>query len=287
MSDNQEAPDQIEAEAKTMGWVPQDQFRGEADQWVSAEDFVERGRHVMPILLSNNKRLQRDLLERDRKIGTLESKVSNMDTAMQKLEHHYTEANKRAVENAKNQLKAELKQAREDDDVDAETDILGKLGDIQDREREAARQPVTEIKKDAPPVNELPIEVQQWYTDNAWFGAGGKENLAKTKAVTRIAEDLRDEGSDLIGVDFLNECLRRHEDSSEPETYGYKPPTSKVESGNHRGSGKGSAKGFASLPKEAKEACWGDVDDLVGEGKRYKTTAEWETAYAKIYHSED
>lgn len=281
-----QTPEQIEQEARTMGWVPQEQFKGREDQWVSAEEFVERGKHVMPILVSNNKRLQKELLQRDQKIDNLTKKLDNTTAAIEKLEQHYTAANKRAVEIAKNDLKAQLREAREDNDVDAEERILGELGDLQQREREAARQPAV-VKKDETKSTEVPSDVQQWYKQNDWFGGTSKEDRAKTKAITRIAEDLREDGTDLVGVDFMDECLRIYEQQtgSNQDPPEARRPSSKVETGAPT-AGRGSSKTFAGLPKDAKQACWDDAEDLVGPGKRYKDMATWEAAYAKIYYSE-
>lgn len=279
------SPEQIEQEARVMGWVPEDEFKGKKDQWVDAEEFLERGRHVMPILLQNNKRLTKELLQRDKKIGNLEASLASTQTAIEKLEKHYTEANKRAVETAKADLKSQLREARENDDVDAEERILGELGELQQRERDAARQPAKTEKREEPKKSDPP-EVQQWYKDNPWFGGESKEDKAKTKAIVRIAEDLRDEGTDLMGVDFFEECVRVYEEQQEPPA-SKRPPANKVEGGNSRGKSNGGGKTFSSLPSEAKQACWDDVEDLVGEGKRYKTKKDWEDAYARIYYSED
>lgn len=271
-------------EARSMGWVPQEQFRGKPDEWVDADEFVERGRKVMPILVANNRRLQAQLLTRDKELGTLKSQLEGATAAIEKLERHYTEANKRSVENAKRQLREELKTAREDNDVDAELDIQDKLRELDVASRNAEDKPV---KKDPPQAHQTPPELKAWYDANSWFGSDKK----KTKLVVRIAEDLREEGSDLEGAEFMDECVRlyeeQHGESGDGENKPARKPASKVEGVPSRGRSSGSGNKFADLPKEAKEACWGDADDLVGEGRRYKTLKDWENAYAAIYFSEN
>lgn len=272
-------PAEVIAEAKSMGWSPKENFRGNAEKWVDADEFVERGKNLMPLLRANNERLQKELLTRDAKIDTLTQKLEGATVAIQKLEHHYTEANKQAVQVAKNQLKAELKEARESNDVDAEQQILGQLDTIREAERTAAAQPE---KKDPPnqPVenkSDLSPEFKQWHADNPWFGPDKK----KTKEVSRIAEDLRDEGTTLVGRDFMDECVRIYEEKNGTPPADDLPPN-KVEGAAPRRSGT-ATKGFASLPQAAKEACWADAEDLVGPNKRYKTMAEWEKKYAEIY----
>ena len=48
----------VEQEARTLGWVPAEEFKGDPNRWVDAETFVERGHTVMPILRKNNERLE-------------------------------------------------------------------------------------------------------------------------------------------------------------------------------------------------------------------------------------
>lgn len=274
-----------ETEARQLGWVPEEEFKGNKAHWVDAEEFVQRGQTIMPLLKQNNKRLQTSLLHATQKIDTLEAKLQNATTAIEKIEKHYTEANKRAVETAKAQLKEELKQARADNDVDAELEIQERISQL----NATPSEPAATVKND-PPTNTntgYTPEFQQWLSENKWFG----EDKKKTKLVTRIAEDLREEGSELQGVDFFNEAVRLYEEQygeEEPEERKApaRRPASKVEGSTPRGRS-GGGKSFADLPLEAKQACWSDVEDLVGPDKRYKDKASWEKAYAKIYYGEE
>lgn len=283
-NEGQELDQEVIKEAKSMGWVPQEQFRGKPDDWVDADEFVERGRKVMPILVANNRRLQAQLLTRDKELDTLKSQLDGATAAIEKLEKHYTEANKRSVENAKRQLREELKAAREENDVDAELDIQDKLRDLDAATKNAESKPV---KKDTPQGPQTPPELKAWYEANSWFGT----DKQKTKLVVRIAEDLREEGSELQGPDFMDECVRLYEEQygelEEGEKKPVRKPAGKVEGVPARGRAASSGRRFADLPKEAKEACWGDAEDLVGEGRRYKTMKDWEDAYATIYFSEN
>lgn len=283
--------DEIETEARRMGWVPEDEFRGNKSHWVDASEFVERGKTVMPILLQNNKRLQKELDKNRLEVDNLKTKLANSETVMAKLERHYTEANKRAVELAKVQLKEELKQAREDNDVDKEIEIQEQLDDMRARERELENVPEVKEKKET--TSDASAEFKVWHKKNPWFDGSSKEDKKKTKLVTRIAEDLREDGTDLEGVDFFDECVRLYEEQygeQESEDADEEKPvrkSSKVESSSTRGVRRPAGKTFADLPAAAKQACQEDAEDLVGEGKRYKTLKDWQTAYAKIYYAED
>ena len=41
---------EIEQEAITLGWVPQDQFKGDPAKWTDAETFVARGKEKVVLL---------------------------------------------------------------------------------------------------------------------------------------------------------------------------------------------------------------------------------------------
>jgi len=52
-----------EAEAKEMGWVPQDQFKGDPEKWRPADEFVRRGEDILPIVRKQNEKLHGELKE--------------------------------------------------------------------------------------------------------------------------------------------------------------------------------------------------------------------------------
>ena len=274
----------VEQEARLLGWVPQEEFRGNKDNWETAEAFVERGQHLMPILRQNNVRLKNELLTRDQKIGTLQTQLENAQKAIDRLDAHYTEATKRAVTAAKAELVQQLKQAREDGDVDAEVEVQDKLDDLKASQQSAEKK--AEEKK---PVTTTDLDPQfiEWNQENPWFGdTTNPENKKRTKALVRIAEDLREEGDKTQGRAFFDKCLTMLDEDSA----GLSTPvarTSRVEGGGGGRSGaRPGAKSFASLPQEAKQACAEDAAYLVGKGKRYGTQKEWEDEYARIYYKD-
>ena len=62
----------LEQEARSMGWVPKEEFRGPETQWRDANEFVERGRTMIPIL---NARLR----EKDEKLASVSDKVAKLE----------------------------------------------------------------------------------------------------------------------------------------------------------------------------------------------------------------
>lgn len=284
-----EISQEIIDQAIEMGWQPLDKFKGRAEKWVDADEYVERGERIVPILNATNRRLREDLLTANQKIGNLENKVETTNKALDRLEKHYTEANKRAVENAKIQLREELRAARDSGDIEAEDTILGKLEDIRNTEREAAAAAqAAEEKKTTTTANPIDEATQRWTEKNKdWYGV----DKVKTKNYLRLAEDLRDEGNTETGDAFyktLDKAYAERYELSDGESEAEEDHTtraSKVEGSNPQNRNP-RAKSFASLPAEAKAACHEDIDLFVGEGKKYKTVKDWETQYAKIYYGE-
>lgn len=274
-----------EEEAAEMGWVPEDKFQGDKEKWIDAKTFVDRGEHILPILRENNKRLRKDLLTRDKKIATLESSLSDMDKAVKALQKHYTEATQQEVAKAEAALREKLKEARAADDVDTELEIQDKLAEIKDKKKEAKDAAENPPKDEGKGQQQLHPEVAEWMEDNPWFGdTTSPENKKRTKALTRIAEDLREDGETIVGKAFMEKCMEilEEQEGKKSNNSSNSRTSSKVE-GARSGSGSGTgSRGFASLPKEAKDICHADNDRFVGPGKMFKTVKEWEDHFYKL-----
>jgi hypothetical protein len=284
--------------AREMGWTPQDKFKGDPEKWVDADEFVRRGEHLMPILRKTNTRLKGELAERDSRIDNLTTELDNMRGTLERLDAHYSEANKRAANAAITTLKDQLKQAREDEDIDKETELLEQIGLAQSEVRRLTEEEDQRKKekekgdkgkdddKGKKGKDGLDPELREWQEENKWFGTETK----KTRQFNRIAADLREELNEAgeedkySPVEFLEECQRQWE-----ETYGdgggQRQSKTDSSSRSSRGNeGGGQIKGWNNLPKEAKEACLADVPTLVGPDKRFKTEEEWKKEYVRIYN---
>ncbi len=270
---------QVEQEARALGWVPQEEFKGDAERWVDAEAFVDRGKHIMPILQKNNERLQAQLRERDTRLTKLEGLLEASQESIAALEEHHTAATKKQVERARADLLNELKLARENNDVAAEVQIVDEL-----TRTSAAAEVKTEVKEVKTEVKTVATdapEVAAFKIANAsWFGV----DLKETVRFNRTCEDMRLEGITIVGQPFLDAAMKRFEE-------GGRQTNSKVESGRSGGGGGGSGtktgRTFASLTKDEKDACHADSKKLVGEGRRFKTVGDWEKRYVELLYPEE
>jgi hypothetical protein len=272
----------IEQTAREMGWHPKEEWKGNPDAWVSAEEFVDRGEKILPILRANNRDLRENVLTLKQQNDRLAQELNATRTIVQNLEKHFTESTKRQLADQRKALVAELRGAVEDRDVDRELAVREQLDDLSKAEREAQdRQAENKDKLRGNPPPDSPDTVNvdpafaKWVEDNSWF----KTDKKRARAVVRAAEDLRDEGDTSTGIEFYNKALERAEGKSN-ET----PPVDKVNGGHHgTPSSSSGPKGWAQLPKEAKDACLADEESFVGEGKLCKTLDEWKAYYVKTY----
>lgn len=267
---------EIEQKARELGWVPQDQFKGDPGKWVDAESFVERGEQVMPILRQNNKKLEEALGKTQAEVNRLTQLFAAAQESMTALKEFHSEHTARAVEEAKAKLLTELKAAKEDGDVELEVKLTDQLTDMKAAEREAGK------KKETPPPapqggnQQVDPAMQAFLSENSWYGSDAR----KTARANGIAQVLRSdpENDGLVGKAFFDRIIA--------EMNGERAPfTSKVSGGTPSGGGSG-GKAYADLPPEAKEACARQGKKVVGEGRAFKTNADWQKHYASLYFKE-
>lgn len=278
---NGPAPEVIK-EARSMGWRPQEQFQGDPDNWVDADEFVRRGREVLPILKHNNKRLQDQMLTRDREIGNLKASLEASQKAIKALKAGFSEANKRAAQSARKELIQQLREAREEGDVDREFELQDELSDLKEAEKRSEKDAEiddpTPTDKTDDSQSEIHPDFKAWMDqpENSWFG----KDQDKTKKFIAVANKLRAFGNTDEGQEFIDAVMEELDGGSKSV------PPDKVEGGQRRGSNSGN-KSFESLPAEARRACLDDADMLVGEGKAYKTLNDWKKAYTELYFEQE
>jgi hypothetical protein len=93
----EDAEDPVELEALAMGWKPQSQFKGPAEKFVSAADYVERGKTIMPFLR--------------KELAGAYKKIEGLEKAVQSAVSHISKADQRAYAKARADLDAELEAA--------------------------------------------------------------------------------------------------------------------------------------------------------------------------------
>jgi hypothetical protein len=275
----------VETEARGLGWVPEEEFRGDKAKWVDAETFVKRGKEQLPLLLAENRRLKGKVDSLTGKVGQLETLFEGSQEALVELKKFHEETFDARIKSEKERLKELIIQAREDDDVRKELDAKEQLDNLN-----AEVRTVTKEAKKEPPVKKPPAstpeaadtpEFAAWRGANPWFLTDPR----KASVVFGLSQQIRMENPEVVGkpfFDLLDEAI----DEVMPSA---RPKSTKVEPGRSGGGASGNPgdKSYAGLPADAKATCDRQAKMFVGAGKLFKTDKEWQTHYAKVYHDKD
>lgn len=101
----------FEAEAREMGWLPEEEYKGDKARWKPAEKFVEDGERVLPIIKANERRLREEL-------KTLKEDVGKRSERLEKALKAGYERDVARYKDEISNLKARQEQAVEAGDVE-------------------------------------------------------------------------------------------------------------------------------------------------------------------------
>jgi hypothetical protein len=277
----------VEDRAKEMGWSSKEEFRGNPDQWIDAETYVQRGETLMPLIKASNRRLTEELATMKGELAEAKTQAAASQEAIAALKEFNSAANRKVMKESVASTKAALIQARRDGDPEVEIALAEQLGEEQEALRAAEKEGVKPEggKKTNGTVEEdytKTAEWQAWIKDNSWYTTDKR----RTALAMGIAEELRtsSETTNLRGRAFLDRVTEEVEKVFSPGE-----PKSKVEGGGRGTGGGGGGSGghrYSDLPQDAKETCERQSTKLVGKGRAFATTEEWRKHYAKTYFEE-
>lgn len=279
------APDNAESIARSMGWKPLEEFRGDAEKWVPAAEFIERGEHFLPILRKDNKALRESNEALRRQQAEMQQALTEAREAIEALKEYQTTAAKKDVEAARVDLVARLVEAREKGDVAAEAELLDELAEIRAAQKAAgAPAPAAPAPAPAPATPAADPVFTQWVADNPWF----ETDVRKRSLAIGIAQEMRADPANksLVGREFFDKVAAEVEATFSPPT---RPAASRVGAAGTRAAGGGApaaGRGYASLPADAKAACDSLASRLVGPNKAFKDLNTWREKYAEDYRNQ-
>lgn len=136
----------VEEKAKSMGWIPKEEFKGDPEKHRSAEDFVERGENYVPILKDRVKKLETDL-----------------ETALKVTKAELEKVRKQGYEEAKEKYEAKKAELANEELEAVESQDVEKFKEIQTR-KESLKEPEPVVEQQVNPV------FSDWNKKNAWYG---------------------------------------------------------------------------------------------------------------------
>jgi hypothetical protein len=143
---------EVTQEAIDTGWIPKDDFKGDKSKWRPAEEWVERGRTLIPIiktqLRGTETKLEKALADLERQRKTTEKLLKMSETVGQE-----------AYDRAKRELTQKQVQAV----VDGDVETWQKLED--DKEKLTKPEPIA--PEPEPEINN-PV-FNEWHKTNDWY----------------------------------------------------------------------------------------------------------------------
>ena len=265
-------PPEVQTKAEKLGWIPPSRYKGDPERFVDADVYIERGETVLPIVREQNKRLHAEVEGLRAESAKTAAALKAAEAAINQIEERHTVETQKAVEQARRQVKAQLSAASEAGDHEGVAELTDQLTKLNVADPVAA--------KPAPKAFEVPEDLRAWNVENPWFGT----NKRKTALALGIAQELRDAGHTDLGRSFYEKV-----GAEVAKELGEAPRGDKVE-GARNGSGdeprSGGRRSYSALPADAKAACDAEARRFVGEGKRYKSAADWRARYAELYFGE-
>jgi len=225
----------LEDRAKLHGWSPEEDWRGDPDNWVDAKTFLK-------------KMEQRPAIARER-FEAMEKRLARMERANEGVTQFYQSAMSRMAQQHQaqmNQLKQQLRQAATDGDMDRFDQIETQMMQLEANPPQQGAMPPG-----------IPNEVAEWVADgNEWYLESTKladeaKNLGDRLAIAR--PNLRGRAQ----LDEISRIIKKNY----PDLFGgtpSKPPrkATAVHGGDDvrppTGEGKRS---YAALPADAKKLC--------------------------------
>lgn len=167
--------EQIEQQAKAMGWVPEEDFKGDPEKWKSAKDFVEFAQTKFGPLRENLDRMTEKFNEATNKISELQSTIQQDRKTFEEFREFTTKAQEKeqkrieADYNRKlKDLRGELKRAAKEGDEWLVDRILGDIDSLESNRPEPVAMPSK--SNDGQQQNQVSPEFEAWKAQNPWYG---------------------------------------------------------------------------------------------------------------------
>lgn len=238
--------EEIEQKARSQGWKPAEEWKGEPPRggFVDAETFIERADEILPIVRAEREELK--------------SEIAEMRKTLEQFNKHHVETlaktEKRAFEQARQQLIAEQKKAIEEGDADK----FAQVEDQKARLAEAERQSVQAVQQRQGSDDVSGIQAK-WEKENPWFRDDFELYETAEKAATWLTKNKPGLKPEQFLAELKQTVARKHRDHpafadmDEPESRS----AQSFDSGDRqvvRG-GRKAANSYENLPADAKADC--------------------------------
>lgn len=245
----------VEAEASKMGWTPKDQFKGDPAKWRPADEFVERGKNMLPIVQATVKRQEREL--------------ADLRTTVKDFAEHMTKTEQRAYDRALADLKAERAAAV----AAGDGETFAKVDDAIDQLKTEAQAKAAKAAKQAEPGDDPAYS--EWEARNqSWLKDPKMQAFGES-----AAQYLRKAGEQATGAEFLEMVTKEVKEKFPDKFENPRRAAAASVEGAAPAARKG-GKSYADMPADARAAC----DRMAKNGfSDPKQAAAFKADYTKQY----
>jgi len=261
-------PPSVEDRALERGWRPIDQWRGDQEAWVDAEEFVRRSEIVLPIVRSRAEKAEAEQRRLNDEVDSLRKAQAASEAQIKDVIEQAARQRREGYESAKRELEEAKRQAVSDGDVDR-YDALAK------READLPPPPSEPAKDATPPAPDQDPAWLSWKSENTWYESDPQLHAMADGMGQMLAaenESRQQAGQPLIaeaGTAFFDEVKRRVREAmphkfTNPARTGPAP----VDAGGGTGGKNRGRKSYNDLPADAKAVC----DRMCGKNESMRKT---------------
>lgn len=267
-SENQGVIDSKKAEATQGGWREKSEFKGKPEDWVDYNDFLDRGKHILPIVQKKNDALQKRIDRQDLELSRLKDSTARMLELADATKLRETQELKTEI----SQLKAQKAEAIAEGDGKRVNDLDDLIDEKKDAVRAKAAEPVR--KQEVAPVDPDFVEFQSENKD--WYG----KDAEATSWANMYGQYLDTQGKSLKEIlEIVSEKVKQEF----PEKFGksdrQRPPAQRGGS-TPQGARPNT---FEAMPKEAQNSFLNDVAAFrIPEAQK----AAFKTTYVANYYAQ-
>lgn len=273
-----EEPPPVEARARRMGWRPREEYRGDPERWVTAEEYIEKGENELPILRERLRTGDRRLDQAERALTGVQNELKETKAVLTEFRDFASRGEKRAYERAVTDLEERHRKQVSEADVPGAEATMREIKQLE-QEKPSEKPKVTIAEAEKPAVQVIDPAVHAWVKANEdWYTT---DPMMRGAAIA-LHGQLMQERPDLSIPENLAEVkrriVRRFPDAFEnPRRNG----AGAVAGSQEPGSGKRGSKTYADLPPEAKRACDRFIAQIPPDPKTKKPYSREE--YVQMY----
>lgn len=185
----QSAGDDIESKARSQGWVPREEFRGDPEKWRPADEFVKRGEELLPVALERSRAAERKAQDLEARLAAREREFEDKIGRLERM-------STAAVQRERERLEAMYRNAQRNAVETGDTARFDQL----DRDRQAAIenydkyiQEQVQPRRDPSQPHSLPPDrqavVDGWVQKNEWFNRDPELNAVAQAFHVRLGNE--------------------------------------------------------------------------------------------------